>query len=142
MRKNRIFIFFTAVFICTSFFSFSAEVITSDINNDGDVDGWTYLRNGKVEKQEIDMNFDGKIDTVYIYEGNGKVKEEILDTDYDGKMDNWRKFDDGELMIDSVDSDSDGKADLWIYVDRERIYKIERDTTGDGKPDKVAEYYD
>lgn len=140
MRKNSVYVLFTAVFICISFLSYPAEVITSDINNDGEVDGWTYLRNGKVEKQEIDLNFDGKIDAVFIYDENGKVKEEILDTDYDGKMDNWRKYDDGELLVDSVDSNSDGKIDLWIYIDRGRIFKIERDTNGDGKPDKAAEY--
>jgi hypothetical protein len=117
-----------------------AEVITSDINKDGNPDAWSYVTNGYVEKQEIDMNYDGKVDAIYLYDGAGKVVEEVLDTDYDGRMDNWREYEDGNLVLDQVDSNRDGKIDVWVYVDRGKIYKTEKDTTGDGKPDTVNEY--
>ncbi len=117
------------------------EVITSDINKDGKPDGWTYVTNGYVDKQEIDINFDGKIDTVYVYEGDGKIKEEVLDTNYDGKMDNWRLFNNGSLVMDRIDSNGDGKADYWFYVDKGRIYKIEKDTNHDGTADSVTEFH-
>ncbi len=117
-----------------------SEVITSDVNKDGKADGWTYVENGYVDKQEIDINFDGKIDTVYVYEGDGKIKEEVLDTDYDGKMDNWRLYEDGSLVMERVDSNGDGKADYWFYVDKGRIYKIEKDTNHDGSVDTTTEF--
>ena len=40
---------------------FASEVVESDVNKDGNPDGWTYVKNGNVEKQEIDINFDGKV---------------------------------------------------------------------------------
>jgi hypothetical protein len=117
-----------------------ANVIESDINNDGNIDGWSYVNDGYIERQEIDMNFDGKIDSVFMYENNGSVKEEILDTNYDGKMDNWRYYNGGEVVQDSIDSDYDGKIDVWFYIDRGRVYKMEEDTTGDGSPDRTVKY--
>ncbi len=140
MRKKCLPLFFILVFMSVSICSFSSEVITSDMNSDGKPDGWTYIKSGNVEKQEIDLNFDGKVDGVYLYENNGKVKEEILDTNHDGKMDNWRLFDNGELIIDKVDSDFDGRIDIRIYIREGKILRIDKDTTGDGKTDKVIEY--
>ena len=119
---------------------FASEVVESDVNKDGNPDGWTYVKNGNVEKQEIDINFDGRIDAVYMYEWNGKVREEILDTNYDGRMDNWRTYEDGSLVEDQIDSNSDGEVDMWFYIDRGKIIRLEKDTTGDGKPDLVSEF--
>jgi hypothetical protein len=118
-----------------------SETITSDINKDGKPDGWTYVTNGYVDKQELDINFDGKIDTVYVYEGEGKIKEEVLDTNYDGKMDNWRLFENGSLVMDKIDSNGDGHVDYWFYVDKGRIYKIEKDTNHDGTVDSTTEFH-
>ena len=115
-------------------------VITSDLNKDGKPDAWSYIKGKVVTRQELDVNFDGKVDSIYIYDSKGKVKEEILDTNYDGKMDNWRFYDNGSLTLDEADSNYDGKIDLWIFVDRDRVYKIEKDTNGDGKPDKIINY--
>jgi hypothetical protein len=129
--------------LCQELFSSELSginVIESDINNDGDADGWSYVREGYVERQEIDMNFDGQVDSVFMYEVSGRVKEELLDTNYDGKMDNWRLYNNGEVVKDSMDSDFDGKIDVWFYIDRGRIYKMEKDINGDGKPDKTTIY--
>ena len=116
------------------------DVVTSDINRDGKPDSWTYINGGDVDRMELDINFDGKIDSVYIYDGKGKVKEEILDTNYDGRMDNWRFYKNGSLEEDEIDSDFNGTVDVWVYVNRKRIYRIEKDTTGDGKPDTIEQY--
>jgi hypothetical protein len=117
-----------------------SEPVTSDFNGDGNPDAWSYFNGNKIEKQEIDINYDGKIDTMYIYDGEGKVVEEALDTDYDGKMDNWRMYKNGKIVLDKVDSNLDGRVDLWIYVDRGGIYRIEKDLDGDGEPDDKSVY--
>jgi len=121
---------------CPSF----ADVITMDTNADGKPDSWTYIENGRIARQEIDVDFDGRIDSVFIYESSGQVREEILDTNYDGKMDNWRLYENGELVVDSVDSNMDGMVDLWIHVVKGKIMQIEKDTDGDGKPDTTTGY--
>jgi len=120
--------------------AFAADVITTDLNSDGQPDGWTYVVNGRIEKQEIDVNYDGMIDGVFIYESSGEVKEEILDTNYDGKMDNWRLYQNGQLVVDGVDRDMDGMIDMWIHVVKGKIVQIEKDTDGDGRPDKFLDY--
>jgi hypothetical protein len=127
------------VALCVPSFALS-EVITTDTNSDGTPDAWTYMNGTFVEKQEIDMNYDGKVDSVFLYETTGNVKEEILDTDFDGKMDNWRYYDNGQLRIDQMDSNADGKIDVWVHVLKGKIILIEKDTTGDGKPDTSIEY--
>jgi len=139
IKLIRIFILLL-LFLVIDKFSYSSNVIESDMNHDGKPDSWTYITNGYVDKQEIDMNFDGKIDTVYLYEEGNKVKEEMLDTNYDGKMDNWRYFNLGKLVIEEIDNNYDGKVDVWFYVDRGRIYKIGRDIDGDGTVDEVVNY--
>jgi hypothetical protein len=116
------------------------EVVTSDFNRDGKPDGWSYLAGNKVEKQEIDLNFDGKVDAVYIYGEDGQVVEEALDTNKDGKMDNWRSYKNGKVVLDKFDSDFDGDVDLWVYVEKGGIYRIERDLDKDGKPDDASVY--
>jgi hypothetical protein len=139
--KWRLIYFFAILFLLIpSSFLLCTEVIQSDINNDGNTDGWSYVNGGDIERQEIDMNFDGKVDSVFIYEKDGKVKEEMLDTNYDGNMDNWREYSNGEVTVDRIDSNYDGKADIWFYIDRGRIYKIEKDTNADGQPDEVNTY--
>lgn len=142
MLKKRVLIVLCIIFLLSfqGASLFASEVVKSDVNKDGNPDGWTYVKNGNVEKQEMDINFDGKIDAVYLYEWGGKVKEEILDTDYDGRMDNWRIYKDGNLVEDHIDSDNDGEVDIWFYIDRGKIIRLEKDTTGNGKPDTVSEF--
>jgi hypothetical protein len=120
--------------------AFSNEIVTADMNGDGTADGWSYIKNGQIQKQEIDMNYDGNIDTIFIYDVSGSVVQEILDTDYDGDMDNWREYQRGELVLDSIDSNKNGKADVWLFVDQGRIYKMGKDTDGDGVADQYTEF--
>jgi hypothetical protein len=140
MKKKWGITFGLALLLCVSLYLHADSVVETDTNRDGKPDGWTYILKGQIEKQELDINFDGKVDTLYLYEGNNVVREEILDTDYDGNMDNWRIYDNGELVADNMDSDHDGRIDIWISIDRGRIYKVRKDTSGDGKPDTSVEY--
>ncbi len=134
-------ILFTGMFlIASTTLVHSDMVVTSDLNKDGKPDGWSYINGKSITRQELDVNFDGKVDSIYIYDSNGKVAEEILDTNYDGKMDNWREYKDGSLVLDKADSNYDGKIDIWIYVDRDRVYRIEKDTNNDGKVDDIIQY--
>jgi hypothetical protein len=142
MRMNKFpeCVFLLLIVLLTLYATALGEVVTSDFNRDGKSDGWSYMEGDRIEKQEIDLNFDGKVDAVYIYDEGGKVVEEVLDTNYDGKMDNWRSYKNGKVVLDKVDSDFDGRADLWVYVEKGGIYRIERDLDGDGNPDKASVY--
>ena len=63
-----------------------------DTNGDGELDDFSYYKNGVLYLRELDTNYDGTIDTwVYIKEGI-YVERYERDTDYDGKIDLVKEF--------------------------------------------------
>jgi len=73
----KLFTFYYIFFYC-SFYRFLfyqiiyAEVFEYDTNKDGKTDRWVYVQNGVVIKIEIDVNYDGKIDTIFNYANTDK----------------------------------------------------------------------
>jgi hypothetical protein len=58
-----------------------------DDNNDGTMDTFYYYDNGALYKQEVDSNYDGKVDIwMYLYKSVYVTKYEA-DTDFDGVVD-------------------------------------------------------
>jgi len=63
-----------------------------DLNHDGLMDSFYFYEQGVQVKQEIDSNFDGKIDIwVYLYKGNYMLAYE-RDKDFDGIVDLVKRF--------------------------------------------------
>ncbi len=90
---------------------------------------------------EIDRNGLGIIDFRAYYDEKGKVSREELDYNDDGKMDTFYYYKDGVLQRVEIDSRFNGKVDIWIYLlDGKYVRRYERDTTGSGKPDIVRDY--
>jgi hypothetical protein len=58
-----------------------------DDNGDGTMDTFYYYDKGSLIRQEIDSNFDGKIDIwIYLY-SSVYITKYMADTDFDGKVD-------------------------------------------------------
>jgi hypothetical protein len=90
---------------------------------------------------ELDRNSDGVVDYRVTYDARGKVLREELDFNYDGKMDTFYQHKDGILQRVDVDSDYTGAIDIWVYLrDGTYVTRYERDTDGDGKPDSVRSF--
>ena len=67
-----------------------------DFNYDGHMDDFYFYKNGVLIRQEIDSNFDRKIDIwIYIYKGV-YIERIETDKDFDGKLDSVETFGDGE----------------------------------------------
>jgi hypothetical protein len=107
-----------------------------DINHDGKVDVVTYYdKEGRVAKEEIDLDFNGKFDETIVYEA-GKVVRKEYDRNGDGKIDSWAFYENEKLVRIERDSRYRGKVDAWEYYEAGRLERVGYDTTGSGRVDR------
>jgi hypothetical protein len=101
-----------------------------DINHDGKVDLVTYYdKEGRVAKEELDLDFDGKFDETVLYE-LGKVVRKLYDRNGDGKPDVWAYYEGGKLVRIERDSKFRGFVDIWEYYEAGRLERVGFNTTG------------
>lgn len=122
---------------------------TFDINGDNKPDIWEYYR--KIEKdgkqiditvrKEFDLNHDGKVDMVKIFNEKGEVVKEMIDFDFDGRFDVTNFIEKGQITKQEMDLNWDGKPDIVKYFEKGKIVRKELSTKLDGKMD-YFEYYD
>jgi len=122
---------------------------TYDINGDNKPDIWEYFK--KVEKdgkqaeitvrKEFDLNHDGKIDMVKVFNDGGEVVKEMIDFDFDGRFDVTNIYEKSQLVRQEMDLNWDGKPDIIKYFEKGKITRKEISTKIDGKMD-YFEYYD
>ncbi len=92
-------------------------------------------------RKEIDLNRDGKIDVISYFDDEGRLEKEEMDGDYDGVFDWTDHYQDGYRVMSEYDTDYDGVANVWKYYIRNddgsqpRLDRKERDTDGDGMVD-------
>ncbi len=92
-------------------------------------------------KSETDANGDGAADFVIFFDSRGRKEREELDFNFDGKMDDMLYYTDGVLTREEIDSDFDGAIDVWVYLDGGvYVKRYERDLNGDGVPDVVKDF--
>ena len=105
---------------------------------DGRVNTWSYFKDGKMVRREVDNKQSGRPDTVYFYD-NDKIIREERDEAGQGTVTYRASYQDGRLAKVEKDSSGGGRPDLWIYYDAsgdgEIVVKEERDLNGDGVPD-------
>ncbi len=107
-----------------------------DLNWDGKIDVRTWFtEDGQIEKEEMDGDFDDRVDWIDHYKGGRRVMSEI-DTDYNGAMDLFKYYEGGNLRRKERDSKGDGRIDFWEYLDDEgNVIRTGRDLDGDGVMD-------
>ena len=107
-----------------------------DLNWDSRVDVRSWFdASGQLEKEEMDGDFDGRVDWVDHYQGGKRVLSKV-DTDYDGQFDLYKIFESGRVRRKERDTNGDGNIDFWEYLDESgRVVKIGRDVDGDGVMD-------
>lgn len=107
-----------------------------DLNWDNRVDVRTWFDpTGAIEKEEMDGDFDGRVDWVDHYQGGRRVLSEV-DTDNDGAFDLWKIYESGKVRRKERDSNGNGKIDFWEYLDEQgTVVKVGRDVDGDGVMD-------
>lgn len=113
----------------------------------------------RLRKKEVDVNSDGTIDIVRLYNKAGTPIKEKIDVDLDGNADTVNYFDNGELVKKEVlskdasevvetrfytqgtiirvekDLNNDDKVDYWEYYEQGSLDRIGRDIDADGRAD-------
>ena len=123
------------------------DLRTSDIDNDGKPEVFKYYsriddperpgeKKTQLTRQDVDLNWDGKIDIWRYFDASGKVEREEWDTDYDGKVDDTRFFENGVITRAERDRNNDGRADMVRYYKSGALERKESDTNGDGQIDR------
>jgi hypothetical protein len=92
-------------------------------------------------RQDIDLNWDGKLDVCRHFSAAGLVTKEEVDLDYDGRIDELRTFEDGQLVRAERDRNNDGRADIVRRFRGGKLVQKEIDSNDDGQPDRW-EYFE
>lgn len=135
-----------------------------DYNGDGLLDEKWIYKNFLPSKTEIDSNFDGKKDVIYIYDQKGLLKQALIDKDFDGAFETEAQYDKGNTVWEVSDTTGDGFQDYRVFYENGmlksinlfdstskkirktkeynafRLKRAEVDTTFDGILDTVYEY--
>ncbi len=126
------------------------QVTTFDINYDKKPDVWSYaievpgadgLPTRRVTRKEFDLNYDGRVDLVRVYDAKGQLAQTIFDLDLDGTPNVVTFFEQGLVSRKERDLDGDGKPDQFLYYEQGKKARSERDSNGDGKIDRW-EYFE
>ena len=109
-----------------------------DLNWDGKIDVCRkFSAAGLAVREEIDLDYDGRIDEVRVYE-DGVIARSERDRNNDGKADVVRRYKGGKLQQKEIDTNDDGQADRWEYYDGDKIERVGIDIDHDGKVDRWA----
>ncbi len=107
----------------------------ADNNFDGKKDIFVFFdESGAIVRDEVDLDFDRKIDVISIY-ANGKVAKQEIDTNSDGFVDRIRYVKDDLPVRLEGDTNNDGQVDLWEYYEDGILVRIGTDNDGDGRVD-------
>lgn len=117
------------------------------------------LTKRRLRKKEVDVDSNGTIDIVRLYNKQGTPVKEKIDVDLDGNFDTISYFDNGELVkkehlndegteivetryytdgnITRIEKDlnHDKKVDYWEYYEEGTLDRIGRDLNADGRAD-------
>ncbi len=104
---------------------------------------WSYFKDGKLVRREVDTQGNGRPDTVFYYDGDHIAREERDETG-EGRMTYRAFYQNGRIVRVEKDTHRKGRMDLWIDYDPsqpgEVIAKEERDLNGDGVVDLWTHY--
>ena len=128
------------------------ERIAFDLNRDSRPDIFKYyegatkdandiVSGGVLRRKDIDLNADGSIDVIQIFQDDEVLEQERQDLDFDGKVDAITFFNDGQILRKEIDLNYDGIVDITRFYTNGKLDLIESDRAGDGKVD-TWEYYD
>ena len=107
----------------------------ADLNFDGIKDIYIFFDDtGQITRDEVDLDYDGKIDIISTYV-KGKVIKQEIDTNADSKVDRVRHLQDDLPVRVEGDTDGDGQVDYWEYYEAGKLVRIGIDKDGDGRAD-------
>ena len=97
--------------------------------------------------READLNGDGRKDIVRLYTDEGRPMREEVDRDFDGRIDEVTHFTNGRVSLQEVDTSGNGMIDTKIFYENGQPERAERDmasrsTASTWQPDRWEYYAD
>lgn len=106
-----------------------------DVNSDGKIDiVRLYNKNGTLLKEHLDVDLDGHADTVSYFDNSELAKKELLSEDASEVVET-RYYSDGKLLRVEKDLNKDEKVDYWEFYEEGTLDRIGRDIDADGRAD-------
>jgi hypothetical protein len=123
-----------------------------DLNNDNLADVFKYYAQKPnpqnpastlpvLVRKEVDVNHDGTLDMIQLFDDTERLTEQRFDLDFDGHTDEVAFFEEGKVRKKEMDVNFDGTTDAIKYYGPEFLERIEIDRNLDGKMDRW-EYYE
>lgn len=109
-----------------------------DLDFSGTTDQILLFVNGE-EWNQLDTNFDGRIDTRVVCRKRA-VQGVQRDRTGNGNIDSWEIYESGQLKEIHYDSNNDAKADRWELYERSRLRGVKIDTNYDGRADREERF--
>jgi hypothetical protein len=111
-----------------------------DQNGDGKPDQWYEVADGRVSSLSQDRNYDGQVDYLVEYDRAGRKVREEMDFDFDGRMDDFYFFEKGALVRQEIDTNFDDRVDVWVFLEGPYIRRYEMDKDFNGQVDVVKDF--
>jgi hypothetical protein len=112
-----------------------------DRNGDGRTDHWIFRKQGEIEREQLDEDFDGRPDKTLHYDlATHQVNRVEEDGNRDGRLDTWISLREGAVVGRRTDEDGDGHVDSWGFYREGTLTRLDRDSSGDGFRDHVSHY--
>ena len=83
----------------------------------------------------MDLNKDGREDIRSYFNSKDNLIREEIDADFDGRVDINDHYKNGERTKSEIDTNSDGTYDLFHFFEKNILVKKEQDTDYNGKLD-------
>ena len=115
----------------------SPDLNLVDLDGDGKTDIWRYnVEDGEASYQKgMDLNKDGREDLRSYYSSNDVLLREEIDADFDGKVDIHDRYENGERAACEIDTNADGIYDLFYFYEQNTLVRQEQDTDYNGSLD-------
>jgi len=112
------------------------ERVELDLNFDRRIDLWRfYNERGELVREEMDLDFDGRIDVAVLYE-SGKIVTKEYSQGYEEQVRVWKNYENGELVrISRITKQGSKVPDTFEMYEKGDLAAIGYDRDGDGKPD-------
>jgi hypothetical protein len=118
----------------------ASPAYTVDQNGDGKADQWYEVADGQVVSLSQDRNFDGQADYRVQYDRAGRRVREEMDFNFDGRMDDFYYFEKGALVRQEIDSNFDDRIDVWVFLEGPCIRRYEMDKDFNGEAEVVKDF--
>ncbi len=128
------------------------EIRQFDLNRDERADVYKFFTRGPDPKREgeetdllmrkeVDLNHDGRVDVIQLFDVAQNLVEEHTDLDFDGRKDEITHYSEGVILRREIDLNYDGRTDITKKYTAGTLTVIESDRSGDGRTD-TWEYFE